>query len=67
MNDDDKDPWDQVFTVMSGIGTAVVDGKKIELKKNKAVHVPPNVEHIIKKEEGEDDLELLWIAYGEKA
>lgn len=52
---------------MSGIGTAVVDGKKIELKKNKAVHVPPNVEHIIKKEEGEDDLELLWIAYGEKA
>lgn len=67
INEDEVDPWNQVFTVIGGSGTAVIDGEEIELEKNISVHVPPKVEHIVKKEEGEDDLELLWIAYGEKA
>ncbi|MBS3782593.1 MAG: cupin domain-containing protein, partial [Candidatus Thermoplasmatota archaeon] len=67
INEDELDPWNQVFTVIGGSGKALVDGEEIELKKNMSVHVPPNKEHIVKKEEGEDDLELLWIAYGEKA
>lgn len=67
INEDELDPWNQVFTVIDGTGKAVVDGEEIELEKNISVHVPPNVEHIIRKEDGEDDLELLWMAYGEKA
>lgn len=67
INEDESDPWDQVFTVIGGTGTAIIDGQEIELKKNISVHVPPKVQHIIKKESGEDDLELLWMAYGEKA
>ncbi|MFW5945542.1 MAG: cupin domain-containing protein [Candidatus Natronoplasma sp.] len=67
INEDELDPWNQVFTVISGSGKALVDGEEIELEKNMSVHVPPNKEHIVKKEEGEDDLELIWIAYGEKA
>jgi len=67
INEDEIDPWDQVFTVMGGSGKALVDGKEIDLEKNMSVHVPPKTEHIVKKEEGDDDLELLWIAYGEKA
>lgn len=67
INEDEADPWDQVFTVIDGTGKAVIDGEEIELKKNISVHVPPKVEHIVKKEEGEDDLELIWMAYGEKA
>jgi len=67
INEDELDPWDQVFTVIGGSGVALVDGDEIELEKNMSVHVPPNKEHIVKKEEGDDDLELLWIAYGEKA
>ncbi len=67
INEDELDPWDQVFTVIGGSGKALVDGDEIDLEKNMSVHVPPNKEHIVKKEEGEDDLELLWIAYGEKA
>ncbi|MFW6141279.1 MAG: cupin domain-containing protein [Candidatus Saliniplasma sp.] len=67
INEDEKDPWDQVFTVISGTGTAFIDGEEIELEKNMSVHVPPNTAHIVKKEEGSDELELLWIAYGEQA
>lgn len=67
INEDESDPWDQVFTVISGTGTAMVDGKEIELRKNMSVHVPPRVQHVVKKENGEDELELLWMAYGEKA
>ncbi|MEF8832030.1 MAG: cupin domain-containing protein [Candidatus Thermoplasmatota archaeon] len=67
INEDEEDPWDQVFTVIGGSGKAFVDGEEIELKKNISMHVPPNTEHIIKKEKGDDELELLWIAYGEKA
>jgi len=67
INEDEQDPWNQVFTVLSGTGTAVIDGEKVELEKNISVHVPPNTAHIVKKEEGSDELELLWIAYGEQA
>ncbi len=67
INEDESDPWDQVFTVIGGTGTAIIDGQEIGLKKNISVHVPPKVQHIIKKKSGEDDLELLWMAYGEKA
>jgi len=67
INEDELDPWNQVFTVIDGSGKALVAGEEIELVKNMSVHVPPETEHIVKKEEGEDDLELLWIAYGEKA
>ena len=67
INEDELDPWDQVFTVIGGNGKALIDGEEIELEKNISVHVPPNTEHIVKKDEDEDDLELLWIAYGEKA
>lgn len=52
---------------MGGTGKAIIDGEEIELEKNMSVHVPPNAEHIVKKDEGDDDLELLWVAYGEKA
>ncbi|MGM0405810.1 MAG: cupin domain-containing protein [Thermoplasmatota archaeon] len=67
INEDERDPWNQVFSVLSGTGTAVIDGEEIELEKNMSVHVPPNTAHIVKKEEGSDELELLWIAYGEQA
>ena len=67
INEDEHDPWDQVFTVIGGTGTAIIDDEEIELEKNMSVHVPPNTAHIVKKEEGSDELELLWIAYGEKA
>lgn len=67
INEDELDPWDQVFTVIGGTGKVLVDGETIKLEKNMSVHVPPKTEHIIKKEEGNDDLEMLWIAYGEKA
>ena len=67
INEDESDPWDQVFTVIGGTGTAIIDGEEIDLKENISVHVPPKVSHIIKKESGDDDLELLWMAYGEKA
>ncbi len=67
INEDELDPWHQVFTVVEGTGKAIIDGEEIELEKNMSVHVPPNVEHIVKKDEGDDDLELLWVAYGEKA
>ncbi len=67
INEDELDPWNQVFTVIGGTGKAIIDGEEIELEKNMSVHVPPDVEHIVKKDEGEDDLELVWVAYGEKA
>ncbi|MFO7791921.1 MAG: cupin domain-containing protein [Candidatus Saliniplasma sp.] len=67
INEDEQDPWNQVFTVLSGTGMAVIDGEEIELEKKMSVHVPPNTAHIVKKEEGSDELELLWIAYGEQA
>ncbi len=67
INEDELDPWNQIFTVVDGSGKALVDGEEIDLEKNMSVHVPPKTEHIVKKEDGEDDLELIWIAYGEKA
>lgn len=67
INEDESDPWDQVFTVINGTGTAVIDGEEIELEKDMAVHVPPKLRHVVKNERGDDDLELLWMAYGEDA
>ncbi|MGM0510567.1 MAG: cupin domain-containing protein [Thermoplasmatota archaeon] len=67
INEEESDPWNQVFTVIGGTGTAIIEGQEIELEKNISVHVPPNASHIIKKDSVEEDLELLWMAYGEKA
>ena len=67
INEDETDPWNQVFTVVAGTGTATIDGEPVPLEPNVSVHVPPGVEHVVEPNGDGDDLELLWLAYGEGA
>jgi quercetin dioxygenase-like cupin family protein len=67
INEDEADPWDQIFTVVRGSGIALVDGERIGLEENVAVHVPPGSTHRIRCGDDADALELLWVAYGEGA
>lgn len=63
INEDEKDPFYQVFIVIGGEGIAVVDNQEIKLERGKAVHVPPNVTHRFRAKDS-SRLELIWIAYG---
>ncbi len=53
-----------MFIVGGGSGTAAVDGEEIELEKNISVHVPYDVEHIVKKEEGWSLIRIFLILVG---
>ncbi len=66
INSDEKDPWNQCFTVIGGRGTACIDGVELKLSRGVAVHVPPFVKHTFCAAENER-LELIWIAYGNQA
>jgi mannose-6-phosphate isomerase-like protein (cupin superfamily) len=67
INEDEADPWNQVFTVVTGTGTATIDGEAVSLEPNVSVHVPPGVQHVVETDDDGEDLELLWLAYGEGA
>lgn len=66
INSDERDPWWQCFSIIGGKGIATIDGQQVYLEKGVAIHVPPNVTHTFKAFEGEL-LELIWVAYGNKA
>ncbi|MGE5653133.1 MAG: cupin domain-containing protein [Bacillota bacterium] len=65
-DEDDRNPWDQVFACIGGRGTAVIDGIEVDLQKGVAVHVPPNKTHVVRASRDEV-LELFWLAYGKDA
>ena len=56
----EKDPWPQLFTVLSGKGKALVDDEELELTPNMVVYIPRNCLHQVIAEE---DVELIWIAW----
>ncbi len=62
-DENDRNPFYQLFSVIGGKGTAMVAGKEIELEKGVAVHVPINETHILRAA-SEQQLELFVLMYG---
>ena len=56
----EKDPWPQLFTILSGKGKALVDDKEFEISPNMVVYIPRDCIHQVIAEE---NIELIWIAW----
>ena len=57
----ERDPYPQVFVILRGRGTFILDDAQLELRHNTAIYVPPNSIHQIRAEE---DVEAIWLAWG---
>ncbi len=64
LNEEDAtNPFEQFFAVISGEGTAVVDGVEVPLEPGVAFHVPPGKTHIVRSDPTRG-IELFWLGYG---
>lgn len=56
----ERDPYPQVFVILSGRGTFILDDAELELRPNTVIYVPRNSVHQIRAEE---DVEVIWLAW----
>ena len=60
----DTNPFPQAFIFIKGEGSATIGDKTVTVKEGESYHIPPGTEHIVWTE---DELTLIWLAWGEGA
>lgn len=61
-----RDPMHQAFIVIGGDGLATIGESRFPVRRGQAVYVPPDTVHILETA-GAEPLEIIWLAWGEKA
>ncbi len=62
----DKNPFEQAMIVLQGEGQAKFAGEEMRVRKNRAYHIPKDSEHVVYND-GEEDIVLIFLAYGKGA
>ncbi len=62
----DTNPFPQAFVFIEGAGFAKIGDKTVPVKANEAYYIPPGADHVVWTE-GEETLELIFLAWGEEA
>ena len=61
-----KDPMHQAFIVIGGQGAATIGEETVSVSRGDVLYIPPNTIHMLKADEG-DSVEMIWLAWGDKA
>jgi hypothetical protein len=61
-----KDPMHQGFIVIGGSGTATIGEHRFSVRAGQAIYIPAHTIHMLAPD-GPAALELIWLAWGEKA
>lgn len=61
-----RDPLHQAFIVIGGRGWATVGDRRFPVAAGEAIYIEPNSIHLLETE-GPDDLEIIWLAWGDGA
>ena len=59
----DTNPFPQAFVVLSGSGTARLNGQQVTLEADNAYYIPPGTEHTVEPL-ASSSLTLIWMAWG---
>ena len=62
----DTNPFWQAFVVVEGRGVGMIADKEVTLNAGEAYHIPPGAEHFVRND-NQEPLVLIWIAWGEGA
>jgi mannose-6-phosphate isomerase-like protein (cupin superfamily) len=62
----DISPFPQAFIFISGKGFAKIGEKTMRVRAGEAYYIPPGSEHVVWTE-GDNSLELIYLAWGEGA
>lgn len=62
----DKNPFDQAMIILKGEGKAKFGDEEMRVQKNRAYHIPKNADHVVWND-GEEDIVLIFLAYGKGA
>jgi len=65
-SEDDTNPFDQGFIVISGKGKAKIGKQLVELEMNHAYHIPRDSAHVVWTD-SEEPLVMIWVAWGKEA
>ena len=57
----ETDSYPQLFVILEGGGRLVLDEMAAEVKSGRVYYIPPNSVHMVK---AENDMKLIWIAWG---
>jgi mannose-6-phosphate isomerase-like protein (cupin superfamily) len=67
LNDDGaRDPMHQGFIIIGGCGIATIGELRFNIRQGQAVYIPPHTVHMLTPG-GPTAVELIWLAWGEKA
>lgn len=61
-----RDPLHQAFIIIGGKGMATIGEQRFAVEAGEAVYIPPDTVHMLETG-GPDPLELIWLAWGERA
>ncbi|MGC9371437.1 MAG: cupin domain-containing protein [Paracoccaceae bacterium] len=62
----DTNPFPQAFIFIKGTGVAKIGDETVPVKADEAYYIPPGADHVVWTE-GDDALELIFLAWGEEA
>jgi len=61
-----RDPMHQAFIIIGGKGMATIGERRFAVEGGEAVYIPPETVHMLETG-GPEPLELIWLAWGERA
>ncbi len=61
-----KDPMHQCFILISGQGAVTICDKESPARPGEAIYIPPGTVHMLRPE-GDEPVEIIWLAWGESA
>jgi mannose-6-phosphate isomerase-like protein (cupin superfamily) len=62
----DTNPYPQAFIIISGRGRAKIGESEVEVEAGASYYIPPDSDHVLWTE-GDQELVLIWLAWGEGA
>ncbi|MBN2695981.1 MAG: hypothetical protein JXR38_00405 [Bacilli bacterium] len=62
----DTNPFDQAFIIISGTGKAKIGDNFIDLRCNRAYHIPKDSDHVVWTD-SDEPLTMIWLAWGQGA
>jgi mannose-6-phosphate isomerase-like protein (cupin superfamily) len=65
-NPGDTNPFPQAFILVEGRGLATIGDKTVDVAAGQSYYIPPDSDHVVKNE-SDDPLTLIWLAWGEGA
>jgi mannose-6-phosphate isomerase-like protein (cupin superfamily) len=61
-----RDPMHQAFIVIGGKGMATIGERRFAIEAGEAIYIPPDTVHMLETG-GPDALEIIWLAWGDRA